>query len=137
MATLTGDIQRTIYEGKFHEFPMVAADIIYGGAAIGLDAATGYARPLVAGDPFLGFADYRADNATGAAGDVFVRVRKYGQIQLPIAGLAMTSVGKEVYAADDNTFTLTAGTNTRIGFVSSFIEAGIGIVEFEQTSGLS
>jgi len=57
MATLAYDQPRA-YEGadfKTNDFPVVAADIIYEGAAVG-DNASGYARPLVAADPFWGFA---------------------------------------------------------------------------------
>lgn len=129
MATLVADQARDYYQGDFHEFPVVAADIIYKGAAVG-DNASGFARPLVAGDPFWGFADYRADNSTGAAGDKTVRTRKKGEIMLPIAALAATDVGKDVYASDDNTFTLTAIANSKIGTVSSWISTGYGIVDF-------
>ncbi len=129
MTTLATDLPRDYYEGNFHEFPVVATDIIYKGAAVG-DNASGYARPLVAGDPFRGFADYKVDNATGAAGDKRVRCRTSGKIKLPITSLAITDIGKDVFASDDNTFTLTQSTNTRIGYVHSWIATGFGVIEF-------
>lgn len=135
MTTLAADAPRDYYQGDFHDYPVIATDIIYGGAAVG-DNGSGYARPLVAGDPFMGFADYKADNATGAAGDVYVRCRTRGRAKLSISSLAITDKGKDVYASDDNTFTLTQGSNTRIGFVSSWVETGVGIIEFEATSGV-
>lgn len=135
MTTLAADQPRDYYEGDFHDFPVIAADIIYKGAAVG-DNGSGYARPLAAGDPFRGFADYKADNSTGAAGDVYVRCRTRGRIKLAISSLAITDVGKDVFASDDNTFTLTQGSNTRIGFVSSWISTGYGIIEFEATQGV-
>lgn len=134
MTTLAADAPREFYEGDFHEFPVIASDIIYQGAAIG-DNGSGYARPLVAGDPFRGFAESRVDNSTGAAGDKSVRARKRGSIKLAISSLAITDVGKDVYASDDNTFTLTQSTNTRIGYVESWISTGYGIVRFEVASG--
>lgn len=45
MTTLASDKARDYYQGDFHEFPVVAADIIYKGAAVG-DNGSGYARPL-------------------------------------------------------------------------------------------
>lgn len=135
MTTLAKDAPRDFFQGDFHDFPVIATDIIYGGAAVG-DNGSGYARPLVAGDPFRGFADYKADNSTGAAGDIYVRCRTKGRIRLPISALAITDVGKDVYASDDDTFTLTQGTNTRIGFVAAWIETGYGVIEFQATHGV-
>jgi hypothetical protein len=135
MTTLAADAPRDYYQGDFHEFPVIATDIIYQGAAVG-DNGSGYARPLVAGDPFRGFAELKADNAAGAAGDVYVRSRTRGRIKLAISALAITDVGKDVYASDDNTFTLTQSTNTRIGHVVAWIATGYGIVEFDVTRGV-
>ena len=135
MTTLAEDAPREFYQGDFQDFPVIASDIIYKGAAVG-DNGSGYARPLQAGDPFRGFADYRVDNATGSAGDKYVRCRTRGQIKLAISSLAITDVGKDVYASDDDTFTLTESTNTRIGRVVAWISTGYGIVEFQTTQGV-
>jgi len=129
MTTLAGDQPREYYQGDFYNFPVIATDIIYQGAAVG-DNGAGYARPLVAGDPFRGFADNKADNSTGLAGAKTVRTRTRGNIQLEIAALAITDVGKSVYASDDNTFTLTATANSKIGTVSSWVSAGLGVIDF-------
>lgn len=129
MTTLAADQPRDYYQGDFHECPMVASDIIYQGAAVGADGS-GNARPLVAADQFLGFAELKADNSTGAAGAKNVRLRKHGYIKLPIAALAKTNVGDSVYASDDNTFTLTAAGNSLVGTVDSWIETGYGIIKF-------
>lgn len=111
MTTLASDVQRPFELGTINEVPVIAGDIIYEGAAVG-DNGSGYARPLQAGDYFYGFAEQNADNAAGAAGDVKVRVRTQGAVQVPISGLAITNIGAAVYASDDNTFTLTATDNT-------------------------
>lgn len=130
MTTLADDkIRKFDTQDELNDYPVIATDIIYEGSAVG-DNASGYARPLVAGDPFRGFADERADNSTGSAGDINVRVRVKGRVELPISGLAITDVGKPVYASDDNAFTLTAGANTRIGKVVRYVSSGVGIVEF-------
>ena len=134
MATLTKDTLRNYELGKLNEIGVIAADIIYKNAAVG-DNASGYGRPLVAGDPFRGFAEEKADNASGAAGDINVRLRIKGLVQLSISGLAITDVGKDIYASDDDTFTLTQGSNTRIGFVHRYVSSGVGIVAFNTATG--
>lgn len=134
MTTLAASAPRVYELGDKNDFPVIAADIIYEGAAVG-DNASGYARPLVAGDPFRGFALTDANNASGAAGDINVHVQQRGRIQLSIGSLAITDVGKPVYASDDNTFTLTASTNSYIGRVVRYVSSGVGIVEFDAARG--
>lgn len=130
MTTLAIDRPRDFELGDQNDLPMIAADIIYEGAAVG-DNGSGYARPLAAGDPFRGFAVAQVDNSAGAAGAKLVRVRHRGRTALTIAGVAITSVGGVVYASDDDTFTMTASTNSPIGTVVRFVGSGVGIVEFD------
>ncbi len=131
MATLTENERRKFELGDLEDYPVIASDIIYEGAAVG-ENASGYARPLEAADPFLGFADAKADNASGAAGDINVSCRQRGKVQLSVSGLAITANDRvAIYASDDDTFTTTAGSNTLIGYVSRFVSSGVGIVEFD------
>lgn len=132
MTTLAVDKARAYELGTVQEYPVIATDIIYEGAAVG-ENASGFARPLVAGDPFLGFAENRCDNSAGAAGAKTLRVRRRGQVQLPVAGATAVTAndGPLVYASDDDTFTLTASTNSVIGRVSRWVESGVCIVEFD------
>lgn len=131
MATLSANKARPFELGDIQELPVIAADVIYEGAAVG-DNGSGYARPLVAADPFLGFAERPADNSAGAAGAVNVRVRVRGQVQVPVTGAAgVGDVGETVYASDDDTFTLTAGSNTAIGKVSRWVTGTTCVVAFE------
>lgn len=131
MTTLAADKPRTYQLGEIEEYPVIAADIIYEGAAVG-ENGSGYARPLVAADPFLGFNIETADNAAGSAGDIRVKVKTRGRIVLPISGLAITANDRPpVYASDDDTFTLTSSGNTRIGHVSRWVSTGIAVVEFD------
>jgi len=132
MTTLAKDQSRDFQQGEINDTPVIATDIIYEGAAVG-DNGSGYARPLVAGDPFLGFAACKADNAAGSAGDVYVRTKVKGRVRLNISSLAITDVGNPVYASDDDTFTLTASTNSYIGRVVGFASTGVGYVEFDAT----
>lgn len=135
MTTLAADSPRVYELGEHNDLPVIASDIIYEGAAVG-DNGSGYARPLVAADPFRGFATAKVDNASGSAGDKYVRVRQKGQIQLAISSLAITDVGKAVYASDDDTFTLTASTNSFVGRVKRWVSTGVGIVEFDASKGV-
>jgi hypothetical protein len=134
MATMAADNPRDYELGSINELGVIASDIIFEGAAVG-DNASGYARPLVAGDPFRGFAEAKADNSAGTAGAKNVRVRAHGMVSLAVGSLAITDVGKDVYASDDNTFTLTQGSNTRVGYVHRFVSSGVGIVAFTTNDG--
>lgn len=134
MTTLAANKTRNYYfSGALieEEYPVIATDIIYQGAAVG-ENGSGYARPLVAADPFLGFASAKADNSAGAAGDIRVTVKQRGFVQLPISAIAITANDRPpVYASDDDTFTLTSTSNTLIGYVSRWVETGIAVVEFD------
>jgi len=131
MATLAVATPRTFQLGDLEDYPAVAGDIIYQGAAVG-ENGVGYSRPLVAGDVFQGFALETCDNAGGSAGDKRVHTRKRGNAVLPITGIALTANDRAaVYASDDNTFTLTATGNSLIGYVSRWDGPGTAVVEFD------
>jgi len=137
MATLTQDSIRVYEIGDFNDLPVVASDIIYEGAIIG-DNASGYARPLVAGDPFLGICERHADNSAGSAGDINVRSRVRGLIEMPVTGATgVGDVGSIVYAADDDTLTLTAGSNTLIGWVHRYVSSTTCVVRFDVYEALA
>jgi len=129
MTTLAQDNARDFELGDVNELPVIAADIIYEGAAVG-DNGAGYMRPLVAGDQFRGFAESKADNSAGSAGDKNVRLKTKGKVKLTISGVAITDVGKPVYASDDNTFTLTRGSSSLVGKVYRYVTTNTAIVEF-------
>jgi len=130
MTTLAVDRSLSYELGDYNDMPVVASDIIYEGAAVG-DNGTNAARPLTAGDRFVGFAETRADNAAGAAGAVYARLRVKGRVQLPISSFDVSDLGKAVYASDDDTFTLTQSTNSHIGKAVRFVATGTTIVEFD------
>lgn len=131
MTTLAADKVRDFQLGDIEEYPVIATDIIYRGAAVG-ENASGYARPLEAGDRFLGFATETVDNSAGGAGAKNVRVRARGRVKLAIAALAITANDRPaVFASDDDTFTLSSTGNSLIGFVSRWVATGYAIVEFD------
>ena len=93
----------------YGDVPIAAATALFEGAAVG-DNGSGFARPLVAGDDFRGFAAAGEDNE-GAAGDLNVRVRQKGIVEIPVTGVAGPGdIGAVVHATDDGTFNL-AGTS--------------------------
>lgn len=121
MTTLADNEARIWETGDFNEHPMVASDIIYKGAAGGKDGS-GNVRPLVAGDRFVGFAEWKYDNSAGAAGAITARFQYIGITKLTVTGVsAKTDEGKNVYASDDNTFTLTKGANSFVGKVHRWV----------------
>ena len=133
MTTLAADTPRDYELGDRNEFPVIAADIIYEGAATGLVLASGHARPLTSVDKFAGFAEAKADNSSGAAGAINVRVKKKGAIKLAVTGAVITDAATRaaVYAQDDNTFSFVKTSGVFIGFVRRWVSSGYAIVEYD------
>lgn len=133
MTTLALDTPRSFsneVDPLFEYLPVIAADIIYLGAAVGADTSDNM-RPLVSGDWFRGFCEENADNSLGAAGDKKVKLRRRGIAQLTVVGAsAATDAGLPVYASDDNVFTLTP-SGSRIGTVAKWITSTTCFVYFE------
>lgn len=118
MAVLTANKSRAydLNPMVYGELPVIASDIIYEGSVVGESSSTGTARPLVAGDVFLGFAAQQVDNSTGAAAARNVRLITAGSVWLTVTnGDNINDVGDTVYASDEDAFVLTATGNTAIG----------------------
>lgn len=131
MATLDVDSPLTMVTGDFNSIGIIADDIVFEGAMVG-DNASGYGRPLVAGDVFLGHSLLKVKNTGGLAGAKEIRLRtgRYrGKVTL--AGVLITDVGKEVYASDDATLTLSGSGNTRVGVVIRYDSTNKAVVEFQ------
>lgn len=131
MATLTANKPRSYEIGDENSIPVIANEIIYEGAAVGVVAASGHARPLTVGDKFVGFAIDKADNSAGAAAAINVTVKKKGQVQLSVPGAVITDIGQPVYATDDDTFVFSPVSSVFIGFVKRFVSSGVVIVEYD------
>ena len=131
MTTLSQDAPRKYFEGDFDEYSVIADDIIYQGAAVGIVAASGHAQPLTTSNVFAGFAELQVDNTGGAAAAKKVRVRRKGTIQLDVSSAVITDVGQPVYASDDDTFTLVVGANVFVGYVRQYVSDGVVIVQFD------
>lgn len=130
MTTLAADKPRVEELGSQNEIPVVASDIIYEGAAVGVVKASGHARPLAAGDKFAGFAMTKCDNAAGAAAAKNVKVLSKGKMKLSVTGAVITDLGMPVYASDDDTFSFVP-TGVFVGFVSRFVSAGVVVVDVD------
>lgn len=133
MTTLAADALRPFEIGEIQEYPVIASDIIYQHAAVGLVDATGNARPLTSADRFVGFAEMRCDNAAGAAAAKNVRVVARGKIELTISGVEKQDVAAQspVYASDDDTFSLNPADGQFVGFVSRYVTTDTAIVTFD------
>lgn len=124
---LSADTKRVFELGEQTTVPVKASAQIYIGSAVGF--TSGYARSLTAGDDFAGFA---LENKLGTTdGAVTCQVSTHGQVSLAITSIAVTDIGKPVYASDDGTFTLTQGSNSKIGTVSRWVATGTAIVRYQ------
>ena len=131
MTTLAANSPRAFEIGTRNEIPVIASDIIYEGAAVGIVDATGHARPLNAADRFAGFAEAKADNSAGAAAAINVRTVESGKVQLAVTGAVITDLGQPVYATDDDTFGFSPVAGAFIGFIHRFVSAGVAVVAFD------
>lgn len=134
MTTLAADKIRDMVLGEINDLPVIASDIIYGGAVVGIVKATGHARPLVGGDVFGGFAERQCDNSSGAAAAKSVRVFRKGRAVLPISGAVITDVGQHVWASDDDTFGFTGVGGSYVGRAVRFVSSGYVEVAFDVDS---
>lgn len=122
-------------EGVELAFPVINADIIYGGAFVSVNAA-GYAVPGndTAGQIFVGVAVERKDNSSGEAGALSVNVRRRGLFKATL-GTAITqaNVGDNVFLVDDQTVDLTANTTNDIfcGIIAAYIDTTHAWIDIE------
>lgn len=131
MATLAKDTYRIKVVGDVNEIPVIAADIIYEGAAVGVVKSSGHARPLNASSKFVGFAEAQADNSAGSAADINVRVVAKGVVKLSVSGAVITDINQPVYATDDDTFVFLPTGGVYIGRVIRFVSSGVVEVKFD------
>lgn len=134
MTTLATDNSRDFELGMVNEFPVIASEIIYEGAAVGVVLTSGHARPITSVDLFVGFAEKQADNSSGSATDINVRVKRMGAVKLAVSDAVITDVNLPIYASDDNTFSFIKTSGVFIGFSRRFVSSGYMIVEFDVDS---
>ena len=112
---------------------------IYKGAFVGRNRSTGFARPLAAGDEFLGIAYRVADNtfAGNSAGGITVRLQQDVDIVHALSGVAVGDIGKEVYATDDSTLSLSGNGMSRVGRIVGVESASVARVRAQPLFGLA
>lgn len=130
MTALTNDTNRVFeVNNDSNAVALAAGTKVFQGSLIG-KTATGYGRALEAGDTAMGFAKDNVDNTDGTDGEKIVEVKSMGKVSLFISGLTIADIGKDVYASDDNTFTLTSTDNSKVGKIVRFEKSDYAIVYF-------
>ena len=99
---------------ELRSLPVKASTHVYKGAFVGV--TSGFARGLVASDTFGGIAYEEVDNSSGADGDKMVRVYTMGDFDHALSGASRANNASQVYASDDETITLTAASNSAVGY---------------------
>jgi hypothetical protein len=122
-------------EGVEVPFPVINADIIYGGGLTCVNAA-GYALPGsdTAGLIFVGVALERVDNSSGSAGDKSVNCRRRGLFKLTLGtAISQANVGDNVFLVDDQTVDVTGNTTHGIfcGIIAAYIDTTHAWVDIE------
>jgi len=136
MTTLAVDNNRIKIVGDKNDLPVIASDIIYEGAAVGIVKSTGHVRPLTSVDLFAGFCDRKADNSSGGAAAINCRIVRKGTVRLSVSGAVITDIGQPVYATDDNTFIFLPTGAVYIGKVVRFVSSGVVDVAFDALTGV-
>lgn len=114
--------------GYVLDVPVGVTEEIYQGSFVTLDTSDKFAAALVVPDAMFGLS---LDRVTGGAsnGDVTCRVLCEGVIQHPITSIAQASIGKPIFATDDQTLTVTNdGTDTPIGILVNVPVTGTAII---------
>ena len=128
MTQLSAATARIYVQGDIDDLPVKASSAIYEGSAVGF--VSGYHRQLAVTDEFAGFAMQDVASQT-SDGDAKVKVRKSGRVVLTLTSVAVTDVGKALFASDGNTFTLTQGTAAHVGRVTGVYGTNLAIVAFD------
>ena len=128
MAAATKDVGRTYEAGVdpiFNDHALASDATIYEGTVVGLHLTSNEATDtLVLTDAFAGFAGTKAVEGT----QTYVKVRAQGIIKVAVTtgGATEPDIGDTVYASDDNTFTMTEGSNMVIGKVHRVVSHDSG-----------
>lgn len=122
-ATMDRDDGRV--DGELIQHGLAADAVVYKGTMVMFDTL-GYLTPMTdaSGNVFAGVA-YEAGDATGdSSGNVKVRVQRKGAFEMVLSGAAITVIGDEVYASDDQTVKTTQGTSTAVGVACKYENSG-------------
>lgn len=103
----------------------VAAGVkVYKGAMVAINSAGAVILPPASGGiAILGIADRTVDNSAGGSVSTVLVTPMKGTYALVVGSATAANIGASVYASDDGTLTLTAGTLTLAGVLTG-IEGG-------------
>lgn len=131
MTALTQNVARDGKNTKMPAYPVLADAVIYRGALLKIDAA-GFLAPCAseAGCVFAGVAREGVDATGASSGDYKCLVETKDSFYVAAAGIVAADLGKKVYAADDNTVQLAAGTNLQeVGKIIEVVSATLVLVQ--------
>ena len=117
MPALTNDRLTPSRNAEYADYPVRANTVIYSGALVALiTSGTGAGNAVPASDAanraILGVAQARADNSQGTDGAMRVIVAFNRAFKFNLSGsAAQGDIGRCVYVVDDNTVSLSPGTN--------------------------
>ena len=123
MTALSADRNTERQDRVQQEYPVAASTTIYAGSMVCMNA-TGYAIPAedTAGLQLVGVAEEQADNSSGSAGDINVKVRQVGAHEMTASGLTIADEGKPCWISDDQTVSKTPA-NVFAGIIRDYISA--------------
>ena len=135
MTALAEDKAIEYTDGAELAFPVINADIIYGGSLVCVNAA-GYALPGAdtAGLIFEGIAAERVDNSLGAVGDKKITLKRRGLFKMLFnTAISQANIGDNVFIVDDQTVDVAANTTNDIfcGVIAEYIDTTHAMVDIE------
>ena len=109
-------------------YSVAASEKVYRGSLVAINAAGTMQRIQTSGSvAFLGMAGQRLDN-TGSASASSAKIEALkGTWGIPVPSATAANINANVYATDDGTLTLTAGSNLLVGTLVG-IEGGLTYV---------
>ena len=117
---------------ELRSFRVGATRRIYKGSLVGL-TSDGYVRALAGGDLFVGVAYEEIDNSAGSGADACVRVYTWGVFGFTLNGVALTDIGRPVFASADDTLMFSAPGNSYIGLVQDRVAANEIMLRIDPT----
>lgn len=105
---------------ELRSFQVASSVYVYKGSFVGLNS-TGYVRPLLSGDAFVGIAYEEKNNNTGSEGDQSVRVYTLGDFGHTLTGATVGDIGRPVFASEEDTLTFNGAGNSYVGIVQDRI----------------
>lgn len=124
-----------LVDQELRTYRVAGSATIYKNAIVGLKS-DGYARGLIAGDPFIGIALDTADNDSGSDGAITIRVYTLGDFIHAISGATIASVGRPVFAGADDTLSFVGHAKSYVGIMQDLDSAGVAIVRIDPTRKL-